>query len=74
MMDQARRQRFRFRLRTLLLVVAILALLLVVIVQQVQIERIRRLVDARERETAIQNDALTALIRGLRDHLDRSSR
>jgi len=69
MMADDRSQRFRLRLRTLLFVVAVLALLLVVIIQQVQIERMRRSMD----EQARQRDKLTAIIREMRDHLERSN-
>src|SRR4029077_9570943 len=50
MTENARLSRFRFRLGTILFVVAILALLLVVVIQQVQIGRMRQLIDAGEKE------------------------
>ena len=61
------RRRFRFRLRAILLVVAILALIIVVVIQQVQIGRLRQVIDAGEK----QKDQLTTIIRELRDHLER---
>jgi cell division protein FtsL len=67
----------RFRINTLLFVVAILALLLLVVMQQVQIGRMqsrigqmRKTIDADVKS----NDQLTAIIRELRDHLERQSR
>jgi cell division protein FtsL len=67
----------RFRISTLLFVVAILALLLLVVMQQVQIGRMqsrigqmRKTIDADVKS----NDQLTAIIRELRDHLERQSR
>jgi hypothetical protein len=45
MTESARLSRFRFRLGTTLFVVAILALLLVVVMQEVQIGRMRQLID-----------------------------
>jgi cytochrome c-type biogenesis protein CcmH/NrfG len=68
-------RRFRFKLGTILFAVAILALLLVAIIQQVQIERMRRLMDAQAQQLNAQvqqQDKLTAIIRELRDHLERS--
>jgi hypothetical protein len=65
MMKENRRSQFRFRLSTVLFIVAILALLLVVIIQQVQIGRMRRLIDAGAKE----KDQLTVIIRELRDFL-----
>jgi hypothetical protein len=67
MMEDDRPQRIRFRLRTLLLVVAILALLLVVVIQQVQIGRMRQLINAGAKEKA----QLTDIIREQRDFLER---
>ena len=67
MTENARSSRFRFRLGTILFVVAILALLLVVVIQQVQIGRMRQLIDAGVKE----KDQLTTIIRELRDHLER---
>ena len=66
-MEDNRRPRFRVRLRTLLLVVAIVAPLLVVVIQQVQIGRMRQLIDAHGKE----RDQLTKIVRELRDHLER---
>jgi cell division protein FtsL len=67
----------RFRISTLLFVVAILALLLLVVMQQVQIGRMqsrigqmRKTIDADVKS----NDQLTAIIRELRDQLERQSR
>jgi hypothetical protein len=60
-------KRFRLRLRTLLFVVAILALVLVVVIQQVQIARMRQLIDARAKE----RDQLTTIIREQRDLIER---
>jgi len=67
MIEENQRPRFRFRLRTLLLVVAILALLLVVVIQQVQIGRMRQLINAGAKE----RDELTVILRELREHLER---
>jgi hypothetical protein len=67
MTDNARPSRFRFRLSTLLFVVTILALLLVAVIQQVQIGRMRQLIDAGVKE----KDQLTTILRELRDHLER---
>jgi hypothetical protein len=67
MMEEIRQPRFRFRLRTLLLVVAFLGLLLVVVIQQVQIGRMRRLIDLQAKERA----QLTDIIREQRDFLER---
>jgi hypothetical protein len=69
MMKDDRPRRFRFRIGTLLLVVAILALPLLVVIQQVQIGRMRRLVDARAKE----RDRLTTIIREQRDQIERHS-
>ena len=67
---------FRFRLGTLLFVIAILALLLVVIVQQVQLERMRRIVAAQRqqisRDTA-DRAQLRQLVATLRDMLERDA-
>jgi hypothetical protein len=74
MTENARPSRFRFRLGTILFVVAILALLLVVVIQQVQIGRMRGLLDASaKREAAsLQRDSiLTTIIREQRDQLER---
>lgn len=69
--------RKRVRLSTLLFAVAILALCLVVVTQQVQIRRMqsrigqmRQTIDADEKS----KDQLTAIIRELRDHLERQGR
>jgi hypothetical protein len=67
MTENARPSRFRFRLGTVVFVVAILALLLVVIIQQKQIGRMRQSIDAGEKEKV----QMTAIIRELRDHLER---
>jgi hypothetical protein len=74
-------RRFRFRLGTLLLVIAILALLLVVVVQQVQLERMRRLVMAQQSQIKSQiirhgkdRDLLTEQIRFWRDMAERDAR
>jgi cell division protein FtsB len=74
--SQPRTARFRFRLGTLLLVMAILALLLAVVVQQVQLDRLRQRADALEKQVdqgAKDKDALTRIIRELRDMVERSS-
>jgi hypothetical protein len=63
-MVEERRPRIRFRLRTVLLVVAFVALILVIVIQQVQMGRMIA-AQAKEREQ------LGAIIRELRDHLDR---
>lgn len=67
----------RLRISTLLFAVAILALLLVVVTQQVQIGRMqsrigqmRQTIDADVKS----KDQLTAIIRELRDHLERQGR
>jgi cell division protein FtsB len=67
MMQENQRTRFRVRLMTLLLVVAILALLLVVVIQQVQIGRMRQLIDAGAKERA----KLTTIVREQRDFIER---
>lgn len=67
MMEKNQRSRFRFRLQTILLVVAILALLLVVVIQQVQIGRMRQLIDAGTKEKA----QLAKIIRELQDFVHR---
>jgi hypothetical protein len=67
MTDDNRPHMLRFRLRTLLLVVAIVALLTVVVIQQVQIGRMRHLIDAH----AKQRDQLTTIVRELRDRVER---
>jgi hypothetical protein len=67
MVDYNRLSRFRFRLGTVLFVMAILALLLLVVIQQVQIGRMRQLIDQHAKE----KDQLTTIIRELRDHLER---
>jgi hypothetical protein len=66
MMEDDRKPQFRFRLGTVLLVVAILALLLVVVIQQMQIGRMRQLIDAGVKEKA----QLTTIIREQRDLLE----
>jgi hypothetical protein len=67
MMEENQRPRYRFRLKTILLVVAIVALLMVVVIQQVQIGRMRQLIDAGVKERA----NLAKIIRELQDHLHR---
>jgi cell division septal protein FtsQ len=67
MATDAQPRRFRFRVRTLLLVIAVLALVLVVVIQQVQIERMRRSIEA----AAIERNTLTTMARELRDALER---
>ena len=67
MMEDNHRPRFRFRLKTILLVVAILALVSVVVVQQLQIARMKQLIEAGEK----QKDQLTVIIRELRGYLER---
>ncbi len=67
MMLENQPPRIRFRLRTLLLVVGILALFVVVVIQQVQIGRMRQMLDARTKE----KEQLTTIVRELRDHLER---
>ena len=62
--------RMRYRLNTLLFAVAILALLLLVFIQQVQIGRMRQLID----EGVKEKDQLTTIIRELRDHIERQGR
>jgi len=75
MMEENGRPRLRFRLSTLMFVVAVLALLLVALIQQVQISReqvqIRQMRQEIDRYL-INQDKLTEIIRGLRDHLDRA--
>ena len=67
MTENARPSRFRLRLRTMLFFVTILALLLVVVIQQVQIGRMRQLIDAGVKEKA----QMTTIIREQRDFLER---
>jgi hypothetical protein len=67
MVEYDRLSRLRFRLGTVLFVIAILALLLLVVIQQVQIGRMRQLID----QYAKEKDQLTTIIRELRDHLER---
>ena len=55
----------RFRLAWVMVAVAILALLLVVIIQQVQIGRMRELIDAGEKQKV----KLTTIIRELQDQV-----
>jgi hypothetical protein len=66
MMEDDRKSQFRFQLGTVLLVVAILALLLVVVIQQMQIGRMKQLIDAGVKEKA----QLTTIIREQRDLLE----
>ena len=65
--DRTRPPQLRVRISTLLFVIAIVALLVLVISQQVQIERMRRLIAA----GAQQRDKLTQIIREQRDHIER---
>ena len=67
MTENARLSRFRFRLGTVLLAVAIVALLLMVFIQQVQIGRMRQVID----QGAKEKDQLTKIIRELRNYLER---
>jgi hypothetical protein len=74
MVEDDRPSRFRFRIRALVILVAILALLLVVVMQQVQIQR--QQVQIRQMKQQIdshlkEKDALTTIIRELRDAVDR---
>ncbi len=67
MTENARPSPFRFRLSTILFVVATLGLLLVVVIQQVQIGRLRQLIDTGAKEKV----QLAKIIRELQDHLYR---
>jgi hypothetical protein len=64
-------KRFGLRLRTLMLIIAILALLLVVVIQQVQIGRMRQLIDAGLKEKAQLTKEKARLADMLRDLQDR---
>jgi hypothetical protein len=75
--DRTQPRRFRFRLSTLLFLVAMLALLIVVVVQQVQLERMKRLADARRRlvdKLTLDNARITDIAREQRDFLEREIR
>jgi hypothetical protein len=67
MMDENRLPPLRFRLKTILFVVAILALLLVVVIQQVQIGRMRNMIDAHAKD----REQMTTIIREMRDRVER---
>ena len=67
MMEENQRPRYRFRLKTILLVVAIVALLMVVVIQQVQIGRMRQLINTGVKERA----DLATIIHELQDHVHR---
>jgi hypothetical protein len=72
--DRTRPRRFRFRLSTLLFLVAMLALVIVVILQQVQLERMRRLANARQRvvdRLTLENARVSEIAREQRDFLER---
>ena len=60
----------RFRLIMLPIAIAILALLLLVFIQQVEIGRLRQVIDKFVKE----KDELTAIIRELKDNLERHGR
>ena len=60
----------RFRLIMLPIAIAILALLLLVFIQQVEIGRLRQVIDKCVKE----KDELTAIIRELKDNLERQGR
>jgi hypothetical protein len=74
MNENALPSRFRFRLGTILFVVAVFALLLVVVIQQVQIGRMRGLLDAsakREAQHSQYDSKLATIIREQRDFIER---
>src|SRR5690242_10409128 len=74
--DRRYPRRFRFRIGTLLFVITILALLLVVAIQQVQLGRLRQLVEAQQLKMDADErgrNALTTIIRELRDKVERDS-
>jgi cell division protein FtsB len=72
-----RPRRLRFRLGTLLFAIAVLALLLVVIIQQVQLERMRRIVAAQRQQIdrhADEKAQLRSIVQALRGYLERDAR
>ncbi len=71
-----RPRRFRFRLGTLLFTIAVLALFLVVIIQQVQLERMRRIVAAQRQQIDRDTDSnarMRSIVQTLRDMLERDA-
>ncbi len=72
--EENRRPWIRFRLKTVLLVVAFLALVTAVVIQQVQIARMRQMINAREAQVAKERDQLTTIIREMRGYVERQAK